>query len=359
MKTETSERRRTFLWALPASLILHALITVLLVYGLPIPAEQPQEEQPVNVALVPPDPPKPKPAPTPPPPQSEAKKPPEQKVEKPAPRKMPPVDVLKPVFQFGDKDTGPRKSLDGSSAQDNAASPAKDGEPRPTAAPKDAESKPVLAPDAGGPTEQTKIDEKPAADKQEAAAPDADKQAAAAATPLGAPGDDGEIELPASAQAPKARPENAPKPSPAKVAKLESGGAERPGSTDAAAARAYAGLPGVRKLYSQGATGDALATTAMSGVPRDQRGAKLCASALDQHLLGASYFPELIPSLPLKAGNVVDAPDVAFRTATTWYHLSYRCEVDTAVTRVLSFDFRVGPPASPGDSALLESSVHR
>ncbi|MGX5839264.1 DUF930 domain-containing protein [Mesorhizobium sp. ArgA1] len=360
MKDETFERRRTLLWALPASLILHALIAALLIYRLPTPPEQPQEEQPINVALVPPpQPPKPKP-PAPPPQKAEAKEPPEQKVEKPAPRKLPPpVDVLKPVFQFGDKDTGPRKSLDGGSAQDNAPSPARDSEPRPAAAPKDAESKPALAPDAGGPTEQAKIDEKPAADKHEAEAPDADKQAAAAATPLAAPGDDGEIELPASAQAPKARPENAPTPSPAKVAKVESGGAERPGSTDAAAARAYAGLPGVRKLYSQGATGDALATTAMSGVPRDQRGAKLCASALDQRLLGASYFPELIPSLPLKAGNVVDAPDVAFRTATTWYHLSYRCEVDTAVTRVLSFDFRVGPPASSGDSALLERSVRR
>jgi len=144
MKTEKSQRRRTLLWALPASLVLHALIAAFLVYGLPTPAQQPQEEEPVNVALVPPPEP-PKPAPTPQ--QPEAEKPHEQKVEKPAPEKLPPIEVLKPVFQFGDKDTGPKKSLDGGSAQDNAPSPAKDNEPRPAVAPKDAESKPAPAPD--------------------------------------------------------------------------------------------------------------------------------------------------------------------------------------------------------------------
>ena len=123
MKTETSQRRRTLLWALPASLILHALIAALLVYGLPIPPREPQEEQPINVALVPlPEPPQPKP---------EAKSQPEKKVEKPVPENLPSEKVLKPVFQFGDKDTGPRKSLDGRSAQDQASSTAKDSEPKP------------------------------------------------------------------------------------------------------------------------------------------------------------------------------------------------------------------------------------
>ena len=87
MKTETSERRRTLLWALPASLILHALIAAFLVYGLPIPAQQPQEEEPVNVALVPPpEPPKPKPAAAK---EARGEKQPEKKVEKPAPEKLP------------------------------------------------------------------------------------------------------------------------------------------------------------------------------------------------------------------------------------------------------------------------------
>ncbi|RUT81248.1 hypothetical protein EOD14_31230, partial [Mesorhizobium sp. M7A.T.Ca.US.000.02.1.1] len=125
MKGETGERRRHLLWALPASLILHALIAAFLVYGLPRPEQQPvQQEQPVNVAIVPPpEKPKPKPAPKPPEPTPEkkAEKPPEQKPA-PEPPKPPDDQVLKRVFQYGQKDTGPEKSLDGSSAKPSTPS---------------------------------------------------------------------------------------------------------------------------------------------------------------------------------------------------------------------------------------------
>ena len=141
MKDEKRERRRTLVWGLPASLILHALITALLVYRLPGPLRQPQEEQAVNVTLVPPpDQPKPKLAPALPPKNPEAKKPqepkierpPEQNVEKPPPPEKPStIVVLKPVFQFGEKDTGPRKYLDGGSAQDNSPSLAKNNDSKP------------------------------------------------------------------------------------------------------------------------------------------------------------------------------------------------------------------------------------
>jgi hypothetical protein len=359
MKTETSQRRRTLLWALPASLVLHALIAALLVYGLPIPPQEPQEEQPINVALVPPpEPPKPKP-PAPPPPKPEAKSQPEPKVEKPTPEKLPPVNVLKPVFQFGDKDTGPRKSMDGGSDQDQAPSPAKDNEPEPAAAPKDAESKPALAPDVEEPAQSTKIGEKSEADKQEAGAPDADKQESATTTPLPAAENDSEIELPASAEAPQARPDNVPKPRPVKAAKSEPGNAGVRGSTAAATSLAYSGLPGVRKLFSQGATGDVFAMSSMADVPRDQRIAQLCASVLSQELRDAAYAPHLIPSIPLKSGNILDAPDTAFRTATTWYHLRFRCGIDANATRVTSFAFRVGAVASPEESVLLDRDARR
>ncbi|RWC58359.1 DUF930 domain-containing protein [Mesorhizobium sp.] len=361
MKSETGERRRHLLWALPASLVLHALIAAFLVYGLPVPPQQPQEEQPVNVALVPPpDQPKPKPAPAPPPkkaekpPEPKVEKPPEQKVEKPPPpekqaQKSPPIEVLKPVFQFGEKDAGPRKSLDGASAQDSSPSPTKDDASKPPVVPKPEENKSAeLTPDAEKQATSTEEMDKQQADKQKPEAHDADKQEPEASpTPLAA--GEGEIELPMSAEAPKPKPANAPNPGPSKASKSGSRSAGNPSSTDVAVAksRLYSGLPGVRKLYSQGATGDALATTSMAGVPRGKRAAKLCASALQQQLLDASYFPELIPSVPLKAGNILDAPDVAFRTTTTWYHLGFRCEVDTDATRVLSFNFRVGPVIPP------------
>ncbi len=372
MKDETANRRRTLLWALPASLILHVLIAAFLVYGLPTPPQPPQEEQPVNVALVPPpEPPKPEP---PPPPKPEAQKQPEPKVEKPVPEKPPEPDVLKPVFQFGDKDTGPRKSLDGASAQDNSPTPAKDQASKPPGEPKDAESKPAAAPASGEPPDAAKAEEKPAtaavepaekqatedATKQEAdkqQPQDADKQAAA--TPLAVPGDEGEIELPASAQAPKARPETKPKPSPAKVSKPGSGGAKRPSSTEVASAGAYSGLPGVRRLFSQGATGNAFGTTATDGMSRGERVATLCANVLAEELKGAAFSPEWLPMRPLKSGNIVVDPDAAFRATIGWYHVSFRCEVDTDATRVVSFDSRVGSAASPAESAQLEQALRR
>ena len=137
MKDETQVRRWSSSWALPASLIMHAFIIALLVNSLPRPSQQPQEEQAVHVALVPaPDQPKPKPAPAPPPKDSKTEKAPEPKVEKPPPpEKQSPksasIEVLKPVFQFGDKNAGPKNSLDGGSAQDNSPSPAKDTDPNP------------------------------------------------------------------------------------------------------------------------------------------------------------------------------------------------------------------------------------
>ena len=112
MKDETRNRRRDLLLALPASLVLHALIIALLVYDLPRPPQLQQEEQAINVTLVPPTAqPKSKPAPP-------VEKPPAPKVAQlPAPENQPikpaRIEVLKPVFQFGDKDTGPTTLLPG------------------------------------------------------------------------------------------------------------------------------------------------------------------------------------------------------------------------------------------------------
>lgn len=360
MKNETRDRRRDLLWALPASLILHALIIALLVCGLPRPAHLPQQVQAVNVALVPPpEQPKPTPAPAPSPkeakveklPEPKVEKPPEKNVEKPAPpekqpRKPEPIEVLKPVFQFGDKDTGPRKSLDGGSAQENSPAPAKEDNSKPPDAAKDAENKSDASPAP---------DERADAAKDAEHAQDLKKPGAGAPAPLAAAGGDGEIELPASAQVPQSRPTNVPRPSPPKFSKAGSGKTTTPNANDVAAARlqGFSGLPGVRKLYSQGATGDALATSSMAGVPRDKRAAKLCASALQQQLLEASYFPDLIPLVPLKTGNVLDVPEAAFHTRSTWYGLSFRCEVDTDATRVLSFTFRVKTAIPPDEWARL------
>ncbi|KUM24183.1 hypothetical protein AU467_07120 [Mesorhizobium loti] len=397
MKGETEERRWNLAWALPASLILHALIAAFLIYSLPRPAQQPDQEQPINVALVPPpEQPKPKPPPAPQPkepkaersPEPKVEKPLEQKVEKPPPEKQPPkpppIAVLKPVFRYGDKDTGPRKSLDGGGDRDNTPSPAQNSDSKPPAAPKPAENQSAAPADSDQRADPNQADAKPVTaaadakpaqseekqatqdtdkqqtDKQEAGAQNAEKQTTVAPTPLDAESD-GKVELPAAAEKPKPKPANALKFRPAKAPKSRSRSVGTPGSTNAAAAASpiYSGLPGVRKLYSPGATGDALATSSMSGVPRDQRVANLCGSVLNQELQDASYSPKWLPSIPLKAGNVLSPPEAAFSTATTWYRLSFRCEVDADATRVLSFNFRVGAEIPQGEWTRLRlPSLH-
>lgn len=376
MKDETRDRSRDLLWALPASLILHGLIVAVLVYGQPMLPHLQQEEPAVNVTLVPPpEQPKPKPAPPPAPKEPKAEKPPEPKVERPPPSEVPPpkpapIEVLKPVFRFGDKDAGSSTSLEGGIVQNTSPSPTKGDDSKPPLAAKGSQNESATSPgseerpDAANDTEKqataAKDPEsaqdaendatlnqdigKQETDKQKGLVDGADKQTATAPTPLDAAGSGGEIALPALAKAPQPRPANAPKPSFAKASKPRSGSSGTPNSkdVDVATSEPYSGLPGVRRPQSQGATDDALATTSMAGVPRDKRAAKLCASTLQQQLVDASYSPDLVPMVPLKLGNVLDVPEAAFRTRTAWHALSFRCEVDTDATSVLSFSFRVG-----------------
>ena len=374
MKDEAQEWRRNLLWGIPASLILHVLVVALLLYGIPMPPQQPQEEQPVNVAIVPP-PDQPKPKPVPPPPPKKAEEPPEQKVEKPPEQPPKPVNipVLKPVFQYGEKDTGPEKSLDGGSAQANAPSPAKQAT-KPRVEPKPAPSQSVPTATPQQQTEPSKPDEKPATaspdekpaqSEEKQATEDTDKQQPEKQEAAPQTDEMQAVPKPLAAEAggkpaPPPPAEKA-KPKPAKPMKFKSAGAFKaprgkagrssPTNNEVAGSPIYSGLPGVRKLYSQGATGDAFATSSMDNVPRDQRVANLCGNVLDQELQSADYTPKWVPTIPLKLGNVLNPPQAAFSTRTQWYNLNFRCEVDADATRVLSFNFRVGSLIPPGEWA--------
>jgi len=374
MNGKMREWFRNWRWALAASLFLHALIAAFLFFGLPRPEQQPdQQEQPVNVAIVPPpEQPKPKPAPKPPEPTPEKKieKPPEQKPPPEPPKpKLPDDQVLKRVFEYGKKDTGPEKSLDGGSAQANTPQPAKDAAAKPPVEPKPAPNPPASPEQQADPS---KADEKPGAaqpeakptpseekpatedtdkqqpDKQEAAPQTEEKQAVLAPKPLGA--ETGDKSTP---------PAGKTKPKPAKPMRFKSAralkspsagtGMSNPTNNEVAGSPIYSGLPGVRKLYSQGATGNVFATSSMENVPRDQRVANLCANVLNQELQSADYSPRWLPTIPLKTGNVLNPTEAAFSTMTQWYDLSFRCEVDPDATRVLSFNFRVGGLVPPGE----------
>lgn len=366
MSDETRNLRRDLLWAWPTSLILHGfLIAVLVAYSQPRLPEQ--QEEAVNVTLVPP-PEQPKPKPAPPPAQKPAAEKPAEPNRPPAPDKQPPrpaqIEVLKPVFRFGDKDAGAGKSPERGDVQATAPSPAKADDVKPPS-----EERPDAADDAA---KQATAAQDPAQDAENAAAPNhdtgkqegglqegltdgADKQAAMAPAPLGAVGNDAEIALPALAKAPQPRPADVPKPSPTKIPKSGNlgAGAASARNAETATSQPFSGLPGVRRLQSQGATAAAMSTTSMAGVPRDKRAAKLCASALQQQLVDASYSPDLVPLVPLKRGNVLDVPEAAFRTRNAWHALSFRCEVDAEATTILSLSFRVGATIPPDEWARL------
>ncbi|MBZ9866998.1 DUF930 domain-containing protein [Mesorhizobium sp. CA15] len=380
MNGKMREWFRNWRWALAASLFLHALIAAFLFFGLPRPDQLPdQQEQPVNVAIVPPpDQPKPKPAPKPPQPTPEKKveKPPEQAVQKPPPPQPPKpqdIPVLKRVFQYGEKDTGPQKSLDGGSAPANAPSPAKDEPAKPPVASQPAPSQPTppAAPEQQADTNKAQEkpvaaapDEKPAQDeekhatddadkqqpeKQEAAPQTAEKQATETPKPLVTEGGDKS----APAEKAKPKPSRAMKFKSARALRAPSGnpGSSSPADSEVPGSPIYSGLPGVRKLYSPGATGNALATSSMENVPRGQRVANLCGNVLSQELQSADYSIKWVPTIPLDKGNVLNPAQSAFSTRAQWYDLTFRCEVDPDATRVLSFNFRVGALIPPGEWA--------
>ncbi len=357
MNSEVREHDSGLLWGLTPSLILHALVIALLVYGSSRLPQQNPDDGAVSVVMVPP-PEQMKPEPVPPPEEAKVEKPPEPKVEKPIEQKaekpsQPPssIEELKPVFQYGAKDSGPKKSLDGSSAQDSPTSPAKSEGAQQSDVVKDNENRSAAEPDrpkqedaAGNHEAMQEVE------KAETTEPDAEANGAEKA----ATDDIGQIELPMAAAAPQPRP--------AKVAKPKGGGAKKPSSVDVAALASSQGdssLPGVRRLYSQGATGDPFAGTSMDGVPRDQRAGKLCATALQQRLLDEGYFAGLLPYRLLKSGNVLDVPDATFRTRTAWYRVSFRCELDANATRVLSFVSRTGALVPQAEWADLDRSARK
>lgn len=292
MESDVRNQRMVFGWALPASLVVHLLIAAILIFGLPTSLLSPDKEQAVAVELVPPPNPAEKTAAEPPPPPPEkpkAEKSPEPHVEGPSaakndPAQQAPVPTIRPVVEFGEKDEGPRQSIDGDSTEDEAPAPVQE------------------------------------ADKQDLeallAAAEAEQSNPAAQPTM----PQSQQPEPAAPEPPAAKPE-----APAK-------------------ARKPATLEKAKKLFSRAAAGNARATTAMGNIPRPVRAGQLCLTELRAQLMNGSppYFPDLLPSEFRNDGKTVDIPKTAFRASGQWYDLGYRCEVDTDALRVVSFAFRVG-----------------
>lgn len=129
MQPKPEQQTRKYRWGVPASVAAHALVIALVIFGfrLPLP-EKPQEPDAVDVEIVPP--PEPEEAE-----QAEAaeeKQPPEPETgEQPQPPEAaaaapasPPIELLRPVFEFGEQDTGPRVAEEGNAPKEEQAPPA-------------------------------------------------------------------------------------------------------------------------------------------------------------------------------------------------------------------------------------------
>lgn len=276
---------RAFGWALPASVALHLLIVALLIFGLPAMPSKPQEEQVVTVHLAPPP------------------KPPEKtKPEAPPPAKKPAAE--KP----------------------QAEKPQQAKEQTPSTAAKDAPQPaplPVMKP-------VVQFGDKDAGPRQSADGGSAQDGSASQGT-----------------EADKDGPERDQKPdAPQSKARPPATSGQGPAPSDATRLRKAIKLKRAKKLFSQAATGDLIATTAMGDVPRGVRGGRLCVTELREQLRHGSppYYPDLLPSYPLDSGTVIEAPRAAFRVSGQWQNLSYRCEVDANATKVISFALQIGGP---------------
>lgn len=100
------------------------------------------------------------------------------------------------------------------------------------------------------------------------------------------------------------------------------------------------------RLFSREISDDPRMRTAMNGMPHAARVDLLCMTELRAQLRVATppYHADLLPSFRLESGTVLEPRRAAFRAGGQWYDLAFRCELNTQVTRVERFTFRVGAP---------------
>lgn len=95
-----------------------------------------------------------------------------------------------------------------------------------------------------------------------------------------------------------------------------------------------------------------VAITAIDQTPRGERAGNLCVTELRNQLLSTLSTSRLdLPRFLLPEGNVLQIRRGKFRSNTGWYKLEFRCEIDDAATKIVSFEFAVGEPIPPADYA--------
>ncbi|CDZ39080.1 DUF930 domain-containing protein [Neorhizobium galegae] len=352
-------------WGIPASILVHVVFVAALFFHLPVDQSEPEREESVQVEIVPPPeepekkreeqkaeekkpveeakpeekkPPEPakqeeakKAEPPPPPPeppkQEEAKKQepppaaPEEKAVEPPPSadqaKGQPLPVLRPVFEFGEKDGGPKKSETGNASKETTNPPAESKADAQAVEPvKQAKEAPTIveAPPANPVPDDIQLPE------------------------VGIAAANGLQNAPVAGTSPDATKTEIVTAPPAASPKSD------PSKTPTAAKPVE--LTEAKTLFSQSETDDPVATTAMRNVPRGVRAGQLCATELREQLRHSAqaYRPEMLPAYRLPSGTVLEVKRGAFRANAQWYDLSFRCEVDDDATKIVSFAFDIGAP---------------
>ena len=284
--------QRLFAGAVVVSLLVHAAIALALVDGGDQPGPSTAE---VTVELIPlpeaeeqkPEPPK-EAAQEEPPPQPEEQAQLDAEAA-PTPTTLP---VLKPVFEFGEKDGGSRAEPD-------------DGATEPPAEAEQIEAELDEAePDASSP------------ESEEIGEAEAEPDESGGVGPIAAP----------------AKPRPRPARKTAAAAQNADVDTERNAMTPA------------KQLFSDAMLSDPRVQTAMANIPRSERGKLLCMTEMRGQLLAASppRPPEILPSYALSDGTVLEPRQAAFRSRGQWFDLTFRCEVNEPVTKVVNFSYRIG-----------------
>lgn len=327
-------------WGILASVVFHAVLAALLIFGFPLPLPEPQQEPSVTVELAQPEE---NAEPKEDEPQKQAEAPEPEKPEKP------------PEVEKQEEDKPAQPPPAGSKPEEDQARD--DAEKAAAAAAKEAAAKQAEA--------EAKAEAETRAQEARQKEPEPKKPETETEKPLPVlrqveefaekasgprKSETGNAAQEASPEPAQPREEPAASPALAEPAPVEPDGEnplDRKEAEQARTARPSAQqAPLARELFSPSDAGGMTATTAMGALPRSERAGELCASALrDQLRIHApQYRPEVIPTYRLREGTVLQVRSGAFRANGQWFDLKFRCQVDADATRITSFAFDVGEP---------------
>jgi uncharacterized protein DUF930 len=279
-------------WGALASLALHLSVASLLLFRLAEALPNPPEEA-IKVEVVPPAPPKP--------PEKTENKPAESKPQ-PAPPPSPPAAQ---AFESAMAKTDEKVS-----------------KPQLPPAAQDTPEVADSAPDDGS---AAKSEEKPAANK---------------VFPETKP-DQPKLSLPETNTG--TEPRKLDEPAAQKPAR--DGEEKDRGSKQATAKRETNNPVRAKELFSPNSLADPRVKQAIGNLSTNERVVQLCKiEALDQirRQRPDSDLLAYSPSKGIVSNRGLDANGVAFRTRTNWYNVNFKCQVNAAATKVVSFSYVIG-----------------